>query len=76
MAKSRYLTIDVERQTIKVNADGTISTDTRFNRPAKDNETYSDEGIYIFTVKNLYTDSAPTTKTIYVGTDKYLMALC
>lgn len=75
MAKSRYLTIDVERQTLKVNADGTISTDTRFNRPAKDNETYSDEGIYIFTVKNLYTDSAPTTKTIYVGTDKYLTAL-
>ena len=75
MAKSRYLTIDVERQTIQVNVDGTISTDTRFNRPAKDNESYDDEGIYIFTVKNMYTGSSPTTKTVYVGTNKYLMAL-
>lgn len=75
MAKSRYLTIDVERQTVKENADGTITTDTRFNRPAKDNDTYHDEGIYTFTVKNLYTETAPTTKTIYVGSNKYLAAL-
>lgn len=75
MAKSRYLTIDVERQTIKINADGTVKTDTRFNRPAKDNETYNDEGIYIFTVKNLYTGGAPTKKTVYVGTTPYLTAL-
>ena len=75
MAKSRYLTIDVERQTVKENADGTITTDTRFNRPAKDNDTYHDEGIYTFTVKNLYTETEPTTKTIYVGSNKYLAAL-
>lgn len=75
MAKSRYLTIDVERQTVKENADGTITTDTRFNRPAKDNDTYQDEGIYTFTVKNLYTGAASTTKTIYVGSNKYWASL-
>lgn len=75
MAKSRYLTINVEKQDIVINADGTISTDTRFNRPAKDNEQYSDEGIYSFTVRNLYTDDKPTPKTIYVGSNKYLRAL-
>lgn len=35
---------------------------------------YVDDGIYMFTVKNLYTGET-TTKTIYVGTDKYLLAL-
>ena len=75
MARSRYLTIDVTRSVLNVTADGTISEDVRFNRPAKDGDDYSDEGIYVFTVKNLYTDAEPTTKTIYVGTDPYLMAL-
>lgn len=74
MAKSRYLTIDVEKQVLRENSDGTFTTDTRFNRPAKDNEEYTDEGIYIFTVKNLFTGSSGT-KTIYVGTNKYLRAL-
>jgi len=75
MAKSRYLTIDVTRSILKVGSDGLITEDVRFNRPAKDSDSYTDEGIYTFTVKNLYTDGNPTTKTIYVGTDKYLLAL-
>lgn len=74
MAKSRYLTIDVTRAVLNVGADGQLTEDVRFNRPAKDNDIYTDEGIYTFTVKNLYTGET-TTKTIYVGTDKYILAL-
>lgn len=74
MAKSRYLTIDVTRTVLKPGADGELTEDVRFNHPAKDNDAYTDEGIYTFTVKNLYTGET-TTKTIYVGTDKYLLAL-
>lgn len=74
MAKSRYLTIDVTRTVLNVGADGQLTEDVRFMHPAKDNDTYTDEGIYTFTVKNLYSgDENP--KTIYVGTDKYLLAL-
>ena len=74
MAKSRYLTIDVARTVLNVGADGQLTEDVRFNRPAKDNDSYIDDGIYTFTVKNLYTGET-TTKTIYVGTNKYLLAL-
>lgn len=73
-AKSRYLDVNVARAVIKVNEDGLLSEDIRFNRPAKDNESYSDEGIYTFTVKNRYTD-VDTEKTIYVGSNKYYAAL-
>lgn len=74
MAKSRYLTIDVQRSLLSEAPDGTLVEDVRFNRPAKDGESYTDEGIYTFTVKNLYTGES-TTKTIYVGESKYLSAL-
>ncbi len=74
MAKSRYLTIDVKKEIVKSNA-GVYVTDERFNRPAKDGETYSDEGIYTFSVKNLYTDSEPTTKIVYVGNSPVLQAM-
>ena len=74
MAKSRYLTIDVTRTALNVGADGQLTEDVRFNRPAKDNDAYTDDGIYTFTVKNLYTGET-TTKTVYVGTDKYHLAL-
>lgn len=74
MARSRYLTIDVQRSTLKKSGDGKLVEDIRFNRPAKDGDKYTDDGIYTFTVKNLYTGES-TTKVIYVGTDKYLRAL-
>lgn len=74
MAKSHYLTIDVKKEIVKSNA-GAYVTDERFNRPAKDGETYSDEGIYTFTVKNLYTGSQPTTKVVYVGNSPVLRAM-
>ena len=74
MAKSRYLTIDVKKEIVKSNA-GVYVTDERFNRPAKDGETYNDEGIYTFSVKNLYTGSEPTTKVVYVGNSPVLRAM-
>lgn len=74
MAKSKYLTIDVQRSVLVVGTDGYLTEDVRFNRPAKDGETYTSEGIYTFKVTNLYTGEN-TTKTIYVGTNSYLRAL-
>ena len=73
MAKSRYLTIDVKRSVLVDGSNGKTE-DVRFNRPAKDGDQYKDEGIYTFTVTNLYTNET-TTKIIYVGTDPFLRAL-
>jgi hypothetical protein len=73
MAKSRYLTIDVTRSVITMGANG-YTEDIRFNRPAKDGDQYTDEGIYSFSVKNLYTGES-TTKKIYVGSTDYMKAL-
>lgn len=74
MARSRYLNIDVRRVVVSSGSDGLISEDIRFNRPAKDGDTYTDEGIYTFSVKNKYTGEM-TEKNIYVGNNKYLLAL-
>jgi len=65
MAKSRYLTIDVQRSVMNDGPNGPTE-DVRFKRPAKDGEEYTEEGIYTFNVKNLYTGES-TTKKIYVG---------
>ena len=73
MARSRYLTIDVQRSVVTSGANG-YTEDIRFNRPAKDGDKYSDEGIYTFSVKNLYTGEN-TTKKIYVGDTGYMKAL-
>ena len=73
MAKSRYLTIDVKKTAVSRNS-GRYVEDIRFNRPAKDGDEYTDEGIYTFSVKNLYTGEQ-TEKTIYVGETDVLKAL-
>jgi hypothetical protein len=73
MAKSRYLTIDVTRAVVTMGANGYVE-DVRFNRPAKDGDQYTDEGIYTFSVKNLFTGES-TTKKIYVGDTGYMRAL-
>lgn len=75
LAKSKYLTIDIKRETVIVNEDGTISLDVRNNTVGKDNKEYTQEGKYTITVKNQYSNGEPTPKVIYVGTDKYLRAL-
>ncbi len=51
LAKSRYLDIDVKKEVLVQGSDA-LTEDTRFNRPAKDGEQYTDEGIYTITVRN------------------------
>lgn len=72
LAKSRYLDINIKKSARTEGAEG-LTEDTRFNRPAKDGEQFTDEGIYTITVHNKYTDQT-TTKVIYVGTDAVLKA--
>lgn len=72
LARSRYLDVDVKREMLADNGNELVS-DTRFNKPAKDGEEFTDEGVYTFTVTNRYTDQN-TTKKIYVGTDPVLKA--
>ena len=57
---------------LKEGANGLVE-DTRYNRPAKDKEEFTEEGIYTITVENVYT-SEKTIKKIYVGKDKILKA--
>ena len=72
LAKSRYLNITVKRATLNSTGDNFVE-DTRFNRAAKDGETYTDEGIYTITVRNNYTHEE-TIKKIAVGSDPVLKA--
>lgn len=72
LALSRYLDINVKRETLAEGATG-LTEDVRFNRPARDGEQYTEEGIYTITVSNRYTGQQ-TVKQIYVGTNKILLA--
>lgn len=72
LAKSRYLDVDIQKEVLNEGRDGLVE-DVRFNRPTRDGEQYTDEGIYTITVRNRYTDRQ-TTKVIYVGTDELLQA--
>lgn len=75
LAESKYLTIDVVRREVNQNADGTLSSSVRNNTVGKDGSTYTKDGIYEITVKNQYSDSNPTTVTLYVGNNKNIIAL-
>lgn len=72
LAKSRYLDINIKKEVLKDGANGLIE-DVRFNRPAKDGDSYTEEGIYTIVVSNRYTGQQ-TTKVIYVGTNNVLKA--
>lgn len=72
LANSHYLLVDIRKEILNVANDELIE-DTRFNRPAKDGETYEDEGIYTITVQNPYTQRQ-TEKRIYVGSNQILKA--
>jgi len=72
LAKSEYLDINVKKEVLKEGAEGLVE-DTRFNMPASDGESYTDEGVYTITAKNRYTNQT-TTKIIYVGTNDLLKA--
>ena len=71
LARSRFLTINVKLSTLIQGAAGLVE-DIRFNRPARDGEEYTREGIYTITVQNEYTGQE-TVKTLYVGNDERLM---
>lgn len=51
-ANSRYLDINVKKEVMNEGATG-LAEDVRFNRPAKDGEQYTDEGIYTITAINI-----------------------
>ena len=72
LASSRYLDIDVKKEVLNEQGDALIA-DARFNKPARDGEEFTDEGMYTFTVRNRYTGQE-TTKRIYVGSDDALRA--
>lgn len=70
-ARSRFLTINVKLSALTQGASGIVE-DVRFNRPARDGEEYTREGIYTITVQNEYTGQE-TVKTLYVGSDNRLI---
>ena len=70
LARSRYLDINVSRSIIVEGVAG-LTEDERFNRPAKDGDQYTGEGIYTISVHNRYTDQS-TVKTIFVGSSELL----
>lgn len=72
LAKSRYLDVNIKREVLNEGANGLVE-DVRFNRPAKDGDKYTEEGIYTITVKNKYTEQT-TEKVIYVGDNDILKA--
>jgi hypothetical protein len=72
LAKSRYLDINIKKSILTQNSEE-LTEDTRFNKPAKDGDKYTEEGVYTITVTNKYTNQS-TTKKIYVGSDNVLKA--
>lgn len=72
LAQSKYLDVIVQREVFKESSEGLVS-DVRFNKPAKDGERYTEEGLYTITVSNKYTKEE-TVKKIYVGTNDVLKA--
>lgn len=72
LARSRYLKINVTRA-VWTRGTGGYTEDIRYNRPARDGEEYTDEGIYTIEVSNPSTGKT-TEKKIYVGTDNILKA--
>ena len=72
LARSRYLDIQVKRTVMADSPEGPVA-DIRFNRPARDGEQYTQEGIYTITVTNRYTYEQ-TEKVIYVGTRDNLIS--
>lgn len=70
LAKSRYLDINIKRSVLTEGASGIVE-DQRFNRPAKDGDRYTQEGIYTISVHNRYTGEQ-TEKQLFVGTEELL----
>ncbi len=69
-AMSKYLDVNVKKEVMNEGLNGLVE-DVYFNRPAKDGEKYTDEGVYTITTKNVYTNQV-TEKKIYVGSDEIM----
>lgn len=74
LANSKDLDVFVTQTQITVNSNGKHIEDSRGTKAAKDGAEYTKEGIYTLDVKNTYTGQE-TTKTIYVGSDPFIIAL-
>ncbi len=72
LANSKYLNVNIKKEILKDGESGLVE-DTRFNKPAKDKEEFTEEGIYTITARNEYTNEV-TIKKIYVGKDNLLKA--
>lgn len=72
LANSKYLDINIKKMVLNEGSDGLVE-DVRFNRPAKDGEQYTEEGVYTITASNAYTKQK-TVKKIYVGSNAVLKA--
>lgn len=71
-AGARYLDVNVKCTVFNEGVDGTVE-DVRFNRPCKDGENFTEEGIYTITVSNRYTKET-IEKKIYVGSNPLIKA--
>lgn len=68
LARSRYLDVNVKREVLSGD-----HFDVRFNGPAEDGTSYTDEGVYTIAAHNPSTGQT-TEKIIYVGDDPQLKA--
>lgn len=74
LANSKYLKLEVKRSVITLNDQGLVSLNPVTNAVSTDGKSYTSEGIYTISVRSDYT-SEPTVKTIYVGTNPYMLAM-
>lgn len=74
LANSKDLDIFVTHTKVIENSSGKHVEDSRGTKAAKDGATYTEEGIYTLNVRNTYTGQE-TSKTIFVGSDRFLMGL-
>ncbi len=72
LARSRNLKIYMKKE-VYSKKDDRLVEDVRFNKPVRDGDVFTDEGIYTISVSNPYTGQE-TEKVIYVGTDSVLKA--
>ena len=71
-AKSSSVDVIVKKEKLIEGSSGLVE-DVRFNRPAKDGEKFTEEGLYTIKATNKYTNET-TIKKLYVGTNEKLKA--
>lgn len=68
LARSRYLDLSIRKKVLSSNG-----LDLRESQISSDQAEFSDEGLYVFTVRNKITEDT-VSKVIYVGSDNLLKA--